>query len=232
VETLLAFYSYKRRRRPVTAYPNCNECQTNDGAGSSLEAATGEPINMGRQTQLHMLPQDMKLFLGFVRKRDPVVVTTRSSDSPRVTPVSDPSTKSEVMTLWNKALLGSLERKLIHRPGGSDYYRVDDSLPTLELSPSRLTEWRGKPALLQGRIYSFFDNPTSAYEVWYKAIAQWIRRNFPKNPLKLLGGYVGPSALRWFQAGGVLLPTIEPPPTPEWLSIVENQHSVASSTPS
>ena len=186
---------------------------------------------MGKQTQLHLLPEDMGMFLEFVRKRDPVVVTIKSSNSPKVTPVSDPSTESEVMTLWNKTLLGSLERNLIRRPGGSDYYRVDDSLPTLELSPSRLIEWSGKPALLQGRVYGFFDKPTSSYEEWYRAIAQWIRHNFPKSPLKLLGGYIGPAALRWFQGGGVLLPMIEPPPTRKWLSVVEHQHTVGSSTP-
>jgi len=111
-----------------------------------------------------MFPEDMEKFLEFVRKRDPVAVTLRSSDSTKVTPVPDPLIESEVMTLWNKSLLGSLERKLINRPRGKDYYRVDESLPTLELSPSRLIEWSGKPALLWGRLYGFFDKPTSGYE--------------------------------------------------------------------
>ncbi len=186
---------------------------------------------MGKQTQFHMLAEDMEMFLDFVRKHDPVLVTLRSSDSPKVTPLSDPLTETDVMTLWNKALLGSLERKLIQRPGGSDYYRVDDSLPTLELSPSRPIEWNGKPALLQGRVYGFFDKPFAGFEKWYNVIARWIRANFTKSPLKLLGGYIGPGALRWFQDGGVLLPMFEPPPTPEWLSFVENQHRVGSSTP-
>jgi hypothetical protein len=123
--------------------------------------------------------------------------------------------------------MGSLERKLIRRPGGSNYYRVDDSLPTLELSPSRLIEWNGKPALLQGRVYGFFDKPFSGYEEWYKVIADWVRANFRKSPLKLLGGYIGPGAFRWFQESGTLLPMLEPPPTPEWLSFVENQHGVS-----
>src|SRR5713226_3536793 len=94
-------------------------------------------VIMGKQLQFHTLPEDMQMFLDFVQKHYPVVVTLKSSDSPKVTPVSDAITESDIMTLWNKALLDSLERKLIHRPGGSDYYRVDDSLPTLELSPSR-----------------------------------------------------------------------------------------------
>jgi hypothetical protein len=181
---------------------------------------------MGKQTQLHMLPQDMEIFLEFMRKHDPLMITLKSSDSPKVMPVSDPSIEPKVMTVWNKTLLDSLERKVIHRPGGSDYYRVDDSLPTLELSPSRLIEWSGKSALLQGRIYGFFDRPASGYEEWYNAIVKWIRRNYQKSPLKLLGGYIGPAALSWFQRGGVLLPMIEPPPTSEWLSVVENQHPV------
>jgi hypothetical protein len=179
---------------------------------------------MGKQTQLHMLPADVEMLLDFMRKHVSVMITLKSSDSPRAIPVSDPSTELRVMTMWNKTLLNSLERKLIHRPGGSDYYRVDDSLPTLELSPSRLIAWSGKSALLQGRIYGLFDKPASGYEEWYNAIVRWIRHNYQKCPLKLLGGYIGPAALRWFEGGGVLLPMIEPPQTTEWLSVVESQH--------
>jgi len=177
-----------------------------------------------------MLPEDMKKFLEYIQKHDPVVVTLRSSDSPQVVPVLDPLTEPEAMTLWNTALLGSLERKLVRRPGGIDYYRIDDSLPTLELTGSRFTEWGGKPALLQGRVYGFFDNPVSGYDEWYKATARWIRTNFTKSPLKLLDGYLGPQAFRWFQNGGILLPMFEPPPTSEWLSFVDNQHAVGSIT--
>jgi len=172
-----------------------------------------------------MLPQDLQMLLAFVHEHDPVVVTLRDSDSPKVTPVSDPLDESEVMSLWNKALLGSLERKLVSRPGGSDYYRVDYSLPTLELSPSRLTEWRDQPALLQGRVYGFFDRPIPGYEEWYQVIARWIRKKFTKSPLSLLGGYIGPEALKWFQQGGNLLPMFQPPPTSEWMTFVENQHA-------
>jgi hypothetical protein len=185
---------------------------------------------MGKQVQFHMLPEDMKMLLEYIQKHDPVMVTLQSSDSSQVTPVSDPLTESGVMRLWNTALLGSLERKLVSHTGGADYYRIDDSLPTLELSASRLTKWSEKPALLQGRVYGFFDKPASGYEDWYKAIARWIRSNFTKSPLKLLGGYVGPQALRWFQNGGILLPMFEPPATSEWQSFVESQHAVGSSS--
>ena len=67
------------------------------------------------------------MLLEFVAKRDPVMITLRSSDSPNAEPVPNPNTESGVMAIWNKTLLRSLERKLIRRAGGSDYY--------LDLSP-------------------------------------------------------------------------------------------------
>jgi len=177
------------------------------------------------------MPEDMKSFLDYAQRQDPVVITLKASDSPEVTPVPDPLTESRVITLWNKRLLGTLERKLIKRPGGNDYYRIDDSLPTLELSPSQRREWNGAPALLQGRVYGFFDKPFLGYEEWYDSLARFIRANFRKSSLKLLGGYIGPQAFKWFQNGGALLPMFEPPPTSEWMSFVQSQHSVDSSTP-
>jgi hypothetical protein len=185
---------------------------------------------MGRQIQFHALPEDMAAFLECIQRQGPVVITIKSSDSPNVTEVPDVLAESQTMTLWNKALLGRLERKLVNRPGGADYYRVDDSLPTLELSPSRVVQWNGKPALLQGRVYGFFDRPFPEYEAWYEFVARCIRRKFKKNPLKLLNGYVGPQAFKWFHEGGTLLPMFEPPPTSEWMSFVESQHAVGSLT--
>lgn len=179
---------------------------------------------MGKQIQFHMLSDDLQDFLDFVQSQAPVIVTVKSSDSPIVEAIPAASTESRVMTLWNQTLLGSLERKEIANPNGI-YYRVDDSLPTLELSPSRLSEWGGKPALLQGRVYGFFDKPTDGYEEWYKSTAQWIRKNSVKNPFKLLGGYIGKSAFKWFQNGGILLPMFEPPPTSAWTSFVDAEHS-------
>jgi hypothetical protein len=184
---------------------------------------------MGKQIQFHALREDMIAFLECVQQQQgPIVVTLKSSDSPTVTAVPNPSVESQTMTLWNKALLGALQRKLVVRAVGGNYYRVDDSLPTLELSPSRVVQWNGRPALLQGRVYGFFDRPFSGYGEWYEFVARCIRKKFKKNPFKLLGGYVGPEALKWFQDGGTLLPMFEPPPTPEWISFVENQHPMSS----
>ena len=161
---------------------------------------------MGRQIQLHMLPGDTRMLLKCIQEHDPVVVTLRSSDTPDVTPVADPVTEADVMALWNRNLLAFLERKLVLRPGGKDYYRVDDSLPTLELSPSRLNE------------------RNEGYEEWYEVVAGCIRANFRRTPLKMLGGFIGPEAFKWFQDGGILLPMLAPPQTSEWMSFVENQH--------
>ena len=163
--------------------------------------------------------------MAFVREHDPVEVILRSSDLQECEPVLDPTTETSVMTLWNRDLLDCLTRKKVSRPGGNDYYRVDDSLPTLEFSPSRLVTWNGRPALLQGRVYGFFDKSSPGYERWYKAITHWLRGNFVRNPLSLVGGYIGPAAFKWFQEGGALLPMFEPALTMEWLSFVENQHS-------
>jgi hypothetical protein len=187
---------------------------------------------MGRQILFHMLKEDCEHFLQFVQGRDPVVVTLRDADSPHVEAVPDPASETRDMVLWNKVLLDSLERELVVRPPASSYYRVDQSLPVLELVPSKPCDWNGRRALLQGRVYGFFDRDIVAYESWYNAIARWIRANFVKNPLELLGGYVGPSALKWFQDGGVLLPMYPIVPNPRWVSFVESQHSTGESAAS
>lgn len=169
-----------------------------------------------------MLREDVKAFLDFVQGRDPVIVTLRDGDSAEIKAVPDPASETRTMTLWNQALLSSLERKHVVVPG-RDYYGVDYSLPTLEFSPPRRCEWNGRDALLPGRIYGFFDTRIASYEKWYNSLARWIRKNFVKNPLPLIG-YVGPAAYDWYKKGGVLLPMmLLPPVTPQWLSWVEAQ---------
>jgi hypothetical protein len=176
-----------------------------------------------------MLPEDEQMFLDFVRGRDPVVTIHRSAESSTVAPVSIGTAGSDALVLWNKKLLSHLERELVQRSPGSNYYRIDGSLPVLEFSRSRRVDWNRNPALLQGRVYGLFSKPDVEYENWYKSIARWIRRHFVKGPLKILDGYVGPEAFKWFQDGGTLLPMFEPPTTSEWLSFVDGQHTVASS---
>src|SRR5579863_4279232 len=61
------------------------------------------------------------------------------------------------------------------------------------------------------------------FERWYNGVARWIRKNFARNPIPLLGGYVGPAAYEFFKRGGLLLPMFRPPLTSQSLSWVEAQ---------
>jgi len=58
------------------------------------------------------------------------------------------------------------------------------------------------------------------------AVARWIRKNFIRNPIPHLNGYVGPAAYEFFKTGGLLLPIFRPPLTNQWLSWMEaeDQH--------
>lgn len=177
---------------------------------------------MGRQVQFHMLAGDLKAFLDFVQNRDPVTILLRCSHSAQIESVPNPSSEARTMALWNQAILSSLKREHIVYPG-REYYGIDASLPTLELSPSQPCEWNGRAALLQGRLYGLFDKPLSAYEKWYDALARWIRKHFARVPIPLPSGYIGPSAYEWFRKGGVLLPMFLPPLTSQWRSWLEAQ---------
>src|SRR3974377_2313324 len=121
-----------------------------------------------------MLPEDMDVFLSFVTKRDPTVVALRDDDSSKVVPIKNPQSETRTMVLWNRRLIPALERKRIDRKGGTDYYRIDPELPALELSPSTHCVWESRPALLQGRIYSFSDSPIDEYKKWYGALSRWL----------------------------------------------------------
>jgi hypothetical protein len=179
---------------------------------------------MGRQVLFHAFPGDLEDFLEFACARDPVTVTLRDSDRPEIEPVANPAAETRVMTLWHRGLVPALQRQLVKRPPGSDYYRIAYSLQVLELSPSVVVSWNHQAALLHGRLYGFsFENAPDAYRNWYNALSRWIRAHFAKDPFARLEGYIGPAALAWFKHGGILLPMFAPPVTPEWQSFVEAQ---------
>lgn len=180
---------------------------------------------MGRQIQFHAVDTDLRMFLDFVHERDPVIVTLRDSDSCEVLPVDNPSSESQVLTLWNQAITDSLARKRIVIPGRS-YYSFDSALPILELSPSRFCEWNGREALLVGRLYAAFEKSNRGYEKWYESLSRWIRGHFMKTSLPI-SAYIGRGAFDWYKRGGVLLPMMIPPAvTRSWLSWVgaQDQH--------
>lgn len=180
---------------------------------------------MGRQTRFHMLPEDCKQFLEFVQQRDPVIVVDRSSKSEAIGEVQRPRERGETYSLWNQAVLPTLQRKFVRvEPNTASYYRIDNSLPVIEFwYPSPVPEpWNGRPGLTQGRVWAQFENPTQEFERWYNAVVRWIRKNFVRDAV-VLGDYVGPAAYQWFKDGGLLLPHFRPPVTSSWLSWVQAQ---------
>jgi hypothetical protein len=181
---------------------------------------------MGRQVGFYALADDLGEFLQFVCAENPVIVTLMDSDRAEVEPLTNPRAESGVMTLWNQALIPTLERELVRRSPSPDYYRIPYSRPVLELSPSRAVSWNDHPALLCGRLYGFsFEDAPKAYATWYETLAKWIRSHFTRNPVDALDGYIGSAALVWFQQGGILLPAFQPPVTSEWESFVEAQRA-------
>jgi hypothetical protein len=179
---------------------------------------------MGRQTGFHMLTEDCKRFVDFVRERDPVVVINWISKVPCIEEVQYPWKHGGWYCLWNQALLPTLEREYIPESKHGPYYRVDSVWPVIEFSfPTPDQEpWNGKPALTQGRVWASFERENRDFERWYNAVVRWIRKNFIRNPVPL-GGYVGPAAYDWYKKGGVLLPMLRPPIMSQWLSWVEAQ---------
>jgi hypothetical protein len=179
---------------------------------------------MGKQTQFHMLAEDCERFLEFVHNRDPVIVVLWKSKSPEIEEVQNAWERGGWYCLWNQSLLPSLTRRYIPESSHGPYYRVDSALPTIEFSypPPVQETWNGKLALTQGRVWAGFEHENNRFETWYNAVVRWIRKNFVKNPVPL-GGYVGPAAYDWYKKGGILLPMLRPPVTPQWLSWVEAQ---------
>ena len=181
---------------------------------------------MGRQTALHMLSEDCKQLIDFVQKRDPVIVVLRDGQSSEVAEVQCAWQTGGTYCLWNQALLPSLRREFIPQSNAGPYYRVDDDLAVIELWFQNPTQpaWNGRPVLTQGRVYTGINaNKGEAFASWYNAIVRWIRKNFVRNPIPHLGGFVGPAAYAWYREGGTLLPVFHPPATPQWLSWMEAQ---------
>ena len=175
---------------------------------------------MGRQIGVYMLAEDCRKFLEFVQARDPVVVIRRSGESARVEPVADPCRLGQILCLWNRRLLPSLERKYIPESDIGPYYRIDSSLPTLEFILPGPSEWDGRPALPQGRVYAASYASSEGLRAWYESIARWIRKNFTRNPCRVVGGYIGPAALEGHREGGLLIPWYPPVVTAQWRDIL------------
>ncbi len=180
-----------------------------------------------------MLARDCEEFLAAVQRRDPLVVTSWNSESSEIEDLSRSACSSrERLCLWNQSLLAHLGRAWIERPNAKSYFRIDESLPVLEMSASYVCEWDGQPALTQGRIWGSFEDRTShRFDQWYEAIVRWIRKNYVRSPCTGLRGYVAPAALEWYKSGGILLPMLVPPVTPDWRAFLAAQRDSAQRVP-
>lgn len=166
-----------------------------------------------------MIESDCSEFLEFVQNRDPVIIIQWVSKSLELEEMRSVCARAGWYCFWNQNILISLERRYIKDSDHGPYYRVDSALPVIEFSytPTQ-TVWNGRPALLQGRVWAGFEQTNKRFDRWYAAVVGWIRRKFVKNPVPLLGGYLGPAAYEWYRKGGLLLPSFQPPLTPEWIS--------------
>lgn len=180
---------------------------------------------MGKQIAFHMLEEDCRIFVDFVQQRDPVIVIRWSTTSPEVRAIRSPWQKAGWYCLWNQSVFASLKREFIAESKRGPYYRVDSSVPVTEFSyPGPVIEsWNGRPGILQGRLWTGFPGTNDKFEKWYNALIRWIRKNFVRNPVPHLGGYIGPSAYESYKQGVLLLPQFAPPATSQWLSWVEAQ---------
>lgn len=181
---------------------------------------------MGRQIQFYMLRDDRDAFLRYALDDDDLVaLISEGSDSPIVRPLDQGSLKTEgAIYLWNRRFLPRFKR---HWMPGPRYYGVNVlSLPVLEYCGSKVTNWEGRVALTQGRLYGVFDSylgKPPEFEKWYERLIRWIRKNYRKSPTSI-GGYLGPSAHELFEKGCYLLPQFTPPQTESWLAEIGKQH--------
>lgn len=180
---------------------------------------------MGRQITFHMLQDDKEEFFRFLTSRHDVFAATWTSDSPEVIRCESPGCEMGTLVMWELHHPGvQRQRKKIVRDDGTMVYEFDRQQSVLEFNPSALVTHAGSPALLQGRLYSFLKDMGDETASLFRDGSQWIRRSFESCPYKLLGGYVGPAAMRWHRDGGVILPMFNPPATQAWEEFIKSQH--------
>jgi hypothetical protein len=181
---------------------------------------------MGRQTQLHALPKDVNELLMEMHSKETLEVALRTgndADPERLTFIPE-NMSGQRFVMWSERFAPNLQRRFVARVA-SPYYRVDEQTESVfELSMSGVTTWQGRPALTQGRIYGVFQNKQPEFEKCYEQIIRYIRRNWRKNPVEWMGGYIGPAASDWFNQGGLLLPCYIPPVRSDWIQRLAEQH--------
>jgi hypothetical protein len=180
---------------------------------------------MGRQTQLHLLPQDLNNLLVAMHDKEPLEVALRSGGTanPERLAFFPENMSGQILVLWSERFAPGLQRDYVNAQ--PPYYRVDQQTESvLELSLSELTTWEGQPALTQGRIYGVFEGKQPEFKKFYERLVRYIRRHWRKNPTSWMQGYVGPAASEWFERGGIFLPNYIPPVRGDWIERLGEQH--------
>jgi len=175
---------------------------------------------MGRQILFHALGEDCQSLFAFINTDDRVTVVAQDAPDSELTNLSSPCTQSQPLILWKESLGTELKRTMESLPM-TVFYRVRPGIG-LELNPCKMSEWDGRPALVQGRLYVHTDQPNDVIARWYELVAWWIRGRWTYSKLPPVG-YIGPHALEWNRKGGLLLPTTTPPVTPAWTSYFARQ---------
>ena len=176
-----------------------------------------------------MLTEDCREFVAFVQNRDPIVVVPFRTNTPAIHVVHEPCDEPRRLCFWNRALLPSLEYTHVTKSDCGPYYRAPNTTGILEFIRSAGIDWNGRPALLQGRIYTPFevsDAERRPFAAWYDALGRWMRKHWVKNPVPHMGGCIGRAAFQAYKQGMILLPMFEPPLTSEWLSWSVAQESL------
>lgn len=183
---------------------------------------------MGHQITFHMLQEDAEEFFRFLGSKLDLFVTAWTSDSDAVIRCERPALERTALALWNQHLKAQQARKKIERDDGSVVYEFDWQDSVLEFSPSAIVTHEKLPSLLQGRLYDALSEMSPETSGLFRTAKQWIKRSFRSCPFKLLGGYIGPAAMRWYQEGGILLPIFNPPATQVWEDFFNSQHRTQS----
>jgi hypothetical protein len=147
---------------------------------------------MRRQIQLSILPADANDLIGTIGSTELIEIAARSGDSAELQPLQSIPDDVRDLVLWSRRFAPTLKRRYI-ASANPPYYLADEQT---------------EPIL--GRIYGVFDAKPPEFEKWYERIVRYIRKNWRKNPISWMGGYVGPAASEWFDSGGLLLPTYVP----------------------
>jgi hypothetical protein len=150
---------------------------------------------MGRQTAFHMLPEDASEFLAHARTRAPISPILWNSDSELIAECNVRNCVRPIC-LWDHDILPTLQRKYV-TSAAKPYYRVDASLPGIELCVPPVTEWDGVPALIQGRIWGSFEVESKPFRKWFDSLVRFIHKTFVKNPVDWESGWVGRHAYEW-----------------------------------